>query len=133
MAADYERIRSLFARRFPTGSFSSSCDFRPHFDGHGHHASVEIMPAESIEATRRLAYSRLAEMIEFLRPLQALFGPHDRLQFAVGFPVTVKPANRRIFKGWIPAACLAEVRSPDFAAVGGAIGENDVWFEGLQL
>jgi hypothetical protein len=130
LAVNCERVRELFGQRFPTGAFSS-CDFRPHFDGYGHNAWVEIEPLESAEATRVLAYARLAEMIEFLRPLQPLFGPHDRVQFAVGFPEAVKPTARRIFKGWIPAARLADVQPPDFAAVGGAIGENDVWAEGL--
>ena len=127
---DYERIKILFARQFPTGAFSS-CDFRPHFDGYGHNAWVEILPAESVDATRALAYARLAEMIEFLRPLQPLFGPQDRVQFAVGFPIAVKPTGRRMFMGWVPASRLGEVQSPNFAAVGGAIGENDFWFEGL--
>ena len=89
------------------------------------------MPAESVEATRALAYARLAEMVDFLRPFQQVFGPHDRVQFAVGFPVTVKAIRRRMFKGWIPTSSLAEVLPPDFAAVGGGFGENDTWFEGL--
>lgn len=127
---NYERIRLLFAQRFPTGGFSS-CDFRPHFDGYGHNAHVEIMPEESVEATRALAYTRLAEMVEFLRPLHLLFGPNDRVQFGVGFPASIKPTGRRIFKGWIPTARLGDVQSPNFAAVGGAIGENDSWFVGL--
>jgi len=131
-AVNYERIQQLFAQRFPTGGFSS-CDFRPHFNGYGHNAWSEITPAETIEATRTLGYSRLAEMVDFLRPLQPLFGPHDRIQFAVGFPVTVKAANRRMFKGWFPAIKLGEVRSPDFATVGGGFGENDIWFKELGL
>ncbi len=127
---NYERIQRLFVQRFPTGGFSS-CDFRPHFDGHGHNAYVDIMPEASVEATRALAYTRLAEMIEFLRPLQSLFGPHDRVEFAVGFPVSIKPTGRRMLHGGIPAAKLGDVQSPEFAAVGGAIGESDVWFVGL--
>jgi hypothetical protein len=111
----------------------SSLDFRPYFDGYGHTAWVEILPAESVEATRALAYARLAEMIDFFRPLQQVFGPHDRVQFAVGFPVTVKAIRRRIFKGWIPTSSLVEVHPPDFAAVGGGLGENDTWFEGLWV
>ena len=106
-AADYERIQELFGQRFPTGGFSS-CDFRPHFDGYGHNAWVEIEPLESAEATRALAYACLEGIVEFLRPLQPRFGPHDRVQFAVGFTVAIKPVNRRIFKGWIPAARLPE-------------------------
>lgn len=128
LAAGYERIRDLFGQRFPTGAFRT-CDFRPHFDGHGHNACVEIAPRETVEATRAAAYAKLAEMVEFLRPLQSLFGPHDRAQFTVGFPVTVKPHARWIIKGWAPTARLADVRPPDFAAVGGAIGENDTWFD----
>ena len=109
---NYERIQTLFTRQFPTGSFSS-LDFRPHFDGYGHNAWVEIMPAESVEATRALGYARLAEMVDFLRPFQSQFGPHDRVQFAVGFPVTVKAIRRRMFKGWIPTSsfgCGASAR-----------------------
>ena len=131
-AVNHKRIRQLFAQRFPTGGFSSS-DFRPHFDGYGHNAWCEITPADTIESTRTRGYSRLAEMVDFLRPLQPLFGPHDRIQFTVGFPVTAKAANRRMFKGWLAALRLAEVRSPDFATVGGGFGENDTWFEGLGL
>ena len=127
---DYERIRTSFARRFPTGTFSS-LDFRPTFDGYGHTAWLEIMPAESIVATRTLAYARLAEMVECLRPLRPRFGPHDRVQFGVGFPITVKAIRRRMFKGWFPTSRLADVRPPNFAAVGGGFGENDTWFEGL--
>lgn len=129
-AMNYERIRRLFAERFPTGGFSS-CDFRPHFDGYWHNCFVEIMPEASVEATRALAYARLADMVEFLRPLQPLFGAHDRVQFAVGFPVSVKPTGRRMLHGGIPAARLGDIQAPDFAAVGGAIGENDSWFVGL--
>ncbi len=127
---DYDHIRLLFAERFPTGGFSS-CDFRPHFDGYGHNAYVEIVPEASIEATRALAYTRLTEMVEFLRPLQSLFGPHDRIELAVGFPVSVKPTCRRMLRGWISTARLGNVQAPDFAAVGGAFGENDSWFVGL--
>jgi hypothetical protein len=130
LVANYERVRVMFGERFPTGGFSS-CDFRPHFDGHGHNAFSEILPAGTIEETRAAGYTRLGEMVEFLRPLQPLFGPRDRIQFAVGFPVAVKPANRRMFKGWVPAARLGEVRSPDFSAAGGAFGENEVWPVGL--
>ena len=126
----FGRIRELFGQRFPTGAFSS-CDYRPHFDGHGHNAWVEIEPLGSVEATRASAYARLAEMIDFLRPLQTLFGPRDRVQFAVGFPVAVKPTGRRMFKGWIPAVRMADVQPPDFSAVSGRFGENDIWFEGL--
>src|SRR5262245_46131359 len=127
---DYELLQKLFGWRFPSGAFTS-CDMRPHFDGFGHNAYVAIEPLESAQATRALAYTRLAEMIEFLRPLRRLFEAHDRIQFAVGFPESVKPTQRRIFRGWIPATRLAEVRPPDFAAVGGAFGENDVWAVGL--
>jgi hypothetical protein len=127
---DYERIRNLFEARFPTGGFSS-CDFYPHFNGFGHNAWVAIEPLESAEATCVLAYAKLEEMCEFLRSLRELFGGHDRIQFAVGFPESVKPVSRRIFKGWIPAIRLADVRPPDFAAVGGGFGENDVWSDGV--
>jgi hypothetical protein len=129
-AANHERIREEFARRFPTGGFSS-LDFRPHFDGYGHNAWAEILPAATVEATRAAAYDKLAEIVEFLRPFQPLFGRGDRVQFAVGFPVAIKATGRRMFMGWVPAARLADVRPPDFAAVGGAFGENDVWHEGL--
>ncbi|HEY1189124.1 MAG TPA: hypothetical protein VGE74_15830 [Gemmata sp.] len=130
LAVNYERIRQSFGQRFPTGGFSS-CDFRPHFAGHGHNAWSEIMPTETVEETCALGYARLVEMVDFLRPLQPLFGPHDRIQFAVGFPITVKAVNRRMFKGWFPVARLEQVKPPDFASVGGAIGENGSWFEGL--
>ncbi len=127
MQPDYERIRELFCRRFSTGGFRS-CDFRPHFDGFAHNAWVAVCPLDSQEATLALAFTRLSEMCEFLRSLQDQFGEDDRIQFAVGFPIAVKPSNRRILKGWIPAARLADVKPPHFA---GAIGENDVWAVGL--
>lgn len=130
--ANYDRIRELFVQRFATGGFSS-CDMRPQFECFGHSAWCEIAPAETIEATRALAYCRLTEMVDFLRTLQPSFGPHDRIGFAVGFPVAVKAANRRMFKGWFPAARLGEVRPPNFTSVGGAFGENEIWFEGLGL
>jgi hypothetical protein len=127
---EYDRVRELFTVQFPAGGFSS-CDFRPHFDGHGHNAWVEILPEASIEATRRAAFAWLAEMVDALRPLRLLFGSHDRIQFTVGFPATVKPASRKILRGWFPAVELDRVVSPDFAAVGGAVGENNDWHLGL--
>ncbi|MBX9627164.1 MAG: hypothetical protein K2X82_25400 [Gemmataceae bacterium] len=130
LTAGYTRLRELFGRRFPGGEFSS-CDMRPHFDGYLHNAWAEVLPVGSVEATRTLAYARLAEMVEFFRSHHTHFGPHDWLQFGVGFPIAVKPTGRRILKGWVPASRLGEVQSPDFAAVGGAIGGNDLWFQGL--
>jgi hypothetical protein len=127
---NYERIRRLFKAKFPTGDFSS-CDFHQHFNGYGHNAWVAIEPLETSEATRVLAYAKLEEMCEFLCRVRHLFGADDRIQFAVGFPASVKPANRRIFKGWIPASRLAQVLPPDFAAVGGGFGENEVWAQGM--
>jgi hypothetical protein len=127
---DNDRIRKLFEVRFPTGGFGS-CDFHPHFDGFCHNAWVAIEPLESMEATRSLAYAKLDEMCDFLRTLRELFGAHDRIQFAVGFPESVKASNRRIFKGWIPASRLGEAQPPNFVAVGGGFGENEVWSVGV--
>ncbi|MBN9517354.1 hypothetical protein J0H58_02370 [bacterium] len=127
---DYERIRAVFTRSFPTGEFTS-CDFRPHIDGHGHNAWVGILPAESLAETRRLAYNWLAEMVDALRPLRPLFGPQDRIQLAVGFPQSVRAINCQILKGWFPTLRLVDVEPPDFAAVGGEFGENDAWHVGL--
>jgi hypothetical protein len=128
---DSERIRKLFEARFPTGGFSS-CDFHPHFDGFGHGAWVAIEPLESVEATRVLAYAKLADMCAFLGTVRELFGAYDRVQFAVGFPESVRSCNRRILNGWIPANRL-DAQPPDFAAVGGALGENDAWADGGQM
>ncbi len=126
----YEWIQELFTPRFPTGWFRS-CDFRPHFAGFGHNAWIEIEPLKTIEATRLLAFSRFTEMIEFIRPLQQHFGPNDRIEFAVGFPIAIKKHSRRIYRGWIPTIRLKDVQPPDFAIVGGAFAENPEWFEEL--
>lgn len=130
LAVGYERVRELFGRRFPGGEFIS-CDMRPHFNGYLHNAWAEILPVGSVETTRALAYARLAEMVEFFRSHRSFFGAQDSVQFGVGFPIAVKPTGRRVLRGWVPASRLGEVQSPDFAAVGGAIGDNDLWFQGL--
>jgi hypothetical protein len=123
---DFDRIPQMFHARFPTGGFTSN-DFRPHIDGYVYQAWIVIEPKKSEELTRTLAYAKLAEMCDWLRPLHCLFGPNDRVAFLVGFPESVKESHRRVFKGWIPASALALVNPPDFAAVGGGFGENPFW------
>lgn len=126
----YDRIKELFRARFPTGQLER-IDFRPNFNWYGHNACVTIESLDSAVATRELAYARLEEMIDFLRPHLELFGRSDRIQFTIALSESIDLYDRRILRGWIPAVSLPYVRPPDFAAVGGTLAEYDRWSAGV--
>jgi hypothetical protein len=77
------------------------------------------------------ALALLAEIAAWLRAHAGVFEVGDRLQLVVGFPESVKRAGRQIFKCWLPASGLDQLRGVDFAAVGGGFHELKSWPVGV--
>jgi hypothetical protein len=107
------------------------CDFRPHFDGYAVNAYSSMLPAWNAAATREAALALLADIATWLQAHPEAFGAGDKLQLVVGFPESVKPDTRQIFKCWLPASRLAELRGMDFEAVGGGFRDMEVWPVGV--
>ena len=92
------------------------CNFRPHSDGYGVNAHSAILPLRDEAATRAAALALLAEIASWLQAHSGAFGAGDRIQLVVGFPESVKSGGRQIFKCYVPASRLAELRGVDFVA-----------------
>jgi hypothetical protein len=119
-----------FRTSFPDGGLER-CDFRPHFDGFVVNAWSAMLPLQTEAATRESALRLLAEIAQWLQAHAGTFGAGDRLQLIVGFPDSVKRACRQIFKCWLPAAGLGDLRGVEFAAVGGGFREMEAWPVGV--
>lgn len=135
MAWKYLMAGLLFRVRFPRPGGFSSCDFRPHFDGHLHNAFRAILPLSTVADTRQLAIDHYRAIVLWLRRIRWLFAAGDRIQVIVGLSTTARYPARQILKGWIPANRLAAVR-PDFQLadaerLGGGVGELEGWEHGV--
>ena len=120
-----------FRRRFPDGGLNR-CDFRPQFDGFLVNAHSAMFPRGDASATRVAALKLLAEIAHWLKAHSDAFNVGDQLQLIVGFPESVKPSCRQIFKCWLPAAMLGQLNDLDFSGVGGGFREFEVWPLGVE-
>jgi hypothetical protein len=126
----FEDAASAFRACFPDGGLER-CDFRPHFDGYVVNAYSAMPPKRDVAATRAAALALLADIASWLQVYPWAFGDGDKLQLVVGFPEWVKRHTRQIYKCWLPASQLAELRGVDFAAVGGGFREMEAWPSGV--
>jgi hypothetical protein len=118
----YSRLAPAFRVSFATGDFQW-CDFRPHFNGFWINAGAWLLPANDVAMTRQAAIDLLEAIADWLCQNRQSFGADDVLQLIVGFPESVKPSCRQIFKCRIKASRLAFLRGVDFAAAGGSFCE----------
>lgn len=126
----FENTARAFLARFPEGGMKR-CNFRPHSDGYGVNAHSAILPLRDEAATRAAALALLAEIASWLQAHSGAFGAGDRIQLVVGFPESVKSGGRQIFKCYVPASRLAELRGVDFVAAGGEFREMEPWPGGV--
>lgn len=121
----FDAAARAFRARFPDGDLAR-WDFRPHFGGYVVNAYCAMLPMRDAAATREAALALLGDIVAWLQGHPDVFGAGDNLQLVVGFPESVKRHTRQIFKCWLPASGLAELRGVDFEAVGGAFRDMKV-------
>ena len=99
METSLEEFREAFG---PDSSFSG-CDFHSHFDGWLYNASRLVEPLPTKDAQVTLVWNHSCEMAKWLLIRRHLFGPGDRFQLVVGWPLHVRRTSRQIVKfggGW---------------------------------
>ena len=127
----FASLATAFRRDFPQGDLTS-CDFRPHFNGNLIDAWSPVTPQADAFATWDQAIHLLEQIADWLRAHADEFGDGDRIQLIVGFDASVKKEGRQIFKCWLPANRLRDLRGVDFAAAGGALHERKGWSFGVE-
>jgi hypothetical protein len=132
VVVDFDGAAHEFQRRFPDGGLKR-CDFHPYFEGFLVNAWSAMLPTVSQSATRERALALLAEIAAWLRAHANVFDAADELQLIVGFAASVKKDSRQIFKCWLPASGLNELRGVDFTAVGGGLRELESWPMGVEF
>ena len=126
-----ENAADAFCTVFTDGGLTW-CDFRPHFDGFLVNAWCAMPPLANEVETRMEAMNTLTRIAHWLRVNAAYFEAGDMIQLIVGFPESVKPSSRQIFKCSVPGARLPELYGLDFDSVGGLFREMDGWSVGLN-
>jgi hypothetical protein len=114
----YKLARILFRLRFPSGNLRE-CDFRPHLPGYIINLSLPILPQQTAEQTRALAYRAWGALFRHAQRLRVLFKPEDCVQLIVG---TIKPP-RQILKGWLIVAKMSGARHDNLSDAGGGFQE----------
>ena len=74
------------------------CDFRPHFDGYLHNLFTTIHPLQTEPETEQLFRSIAIEMAKWVLSNREQFGPGDRFQLIVGWPLDVRATGRQVIK-----------------------------------
>jgi len=131
----YDLASWLFRRRFGANGGYSYCSFMEHWGGYAHSVYLTIEPAASVAATRDRALARFRELCLWLRATRLCFRRKDRCQIVVGIPLDVKSGGNQIFKGWLPATALRNLRRGtqplDLESLGGGCTELPNWTMGL--
>ncbi len=71
------------------------CDFRPHFDGYLHNLFTTIHPLQTESETEQLFRSTAIGMAKWVLSNREQFGPGDRFQLIVGWPLDVRATGSR--------------------------------------